>query len=261
MMKLPVKVTNVLVVVSTLTALGACKPSAKNNNSNNTSPTQGFSIAPVGVSGTEIQVAGTAFPARVQFKMSGTTDPSSFALALVERPANTTIEGRASLNPVLLWTPSASQPQAYVQFVIRDLKRCESATGNRAGCNLVDGQISPSSPIQPYDKLSTRYLLRFTGDSRVLQATNNAVVPGTQVIPGANNGIGNAVINTIGNQVLSGAGRVATTYVANGFSTNGMGWQQILQSAFGIPQATTPGATTGTVGTSVATGTTGNGAW
>jgi len=69
------------------------------------------------------------------------------------------------------------------------------------------------------------------------------------------------VINTIGNQVLSGAGRVATTYVANGFTTNGMGWQQILRSAFGIPQATTPGATAGTVGTSVSKGTPGNGAW
>lgn len=247
MMKLPERFTNAAVVASAVAALAACKPaSKKNNNANNTAPNQSLSIAPVGVSGSEIQVAGTAFPARIQFRVSGTTDPAAFTVALVERPANTTIEGRASLKPVLLWTPSASQPQAYVQFVIRDLKRCESATGNRAGCNLVDGQISPASPVQPYDKLSTRYLLRFTGDSRVLQANNSAVVPGSQVIPGANTGntIGGTVINAIGNQVLSGAGRAATTYISNGFSTNGMSWQQILQNAFGIPQApVTPPAT------------------
>lgn len=257
MMKLPARFTNTVVMVSAVAALAACKPAAKKNNSNNTAPNLGLSIAPVGVSGSEIQVAGTAFPARIQFRVSGTSDPASFALALVERPANTTIEGRASLQPVLLWTPSTSQPQAYVQFVIRDLKRCESATGNRAGCNLVDGQISPSSPVQPYDKLSTRYLLRFTGDSRVLQANGAAVVPGSQVIPGANgaNTIGGTVINAIGNQIMSGAGRAATTYISNGFSTNGMSWQQILQNAFGLPQANAPvpGATAGT--------TTPSGAW
>lgn len=236
----------VAIVASGLVAT-ACKPAAKKNKNSNTSdPNQSVAIAPVGVTGSEIQVAGTAFPARIQFKISGITDPATISLAMVERPANTAIEARATLQPVLLWTPTSSQPQAYVQFVIRDLKRCESATGNRASCNLVDGQISPGSPVQPYDKLSTRYMLRFTGDSRVLQANNSAVIPGSQIIPGGANGgttIGGTIFNTVGNQVMSGAGRMATTYIGNGFSTNGMTWQQILQSGFGIP-STAPGTVT-----------------
>ena len=250
MKKLPVYLT---IVVSSFAALAAtgCKPAGKkNNNANQSDPNQGISIAPVGVTGSEIQVAGSSFPARIQFKISGVSDPSTMTLAMVERPANTMIESRATLQPVLLWTPSVSQPQAYVQFVIRDMKRCEAATGNRATCSLVDGQISSGSPVQPYDKLSTRYLLRFTGDSRVLQASNNAVVPGNQVVPGTNGGstIGGAVFDAVGNQVIAGAGRAAYTFIGNGFSTNGMTWQQILQGGFGIPSTAPPVTGTGTSG-------------
>ncbi len=246
MKKLPVYFT---IVVSSFAAISAtgCKPAAKkNNNANQSDPNQGISIVPVGVTGSEIQVAGSSFPARIQFRISGVTDPSTMTLAMVERPANTMIDSRATLNPALLWTPTVSQPQAYVQFVIRDLKRCEAATGNRATCSLVDGQISAGSPVQPYDKLSTRYLLRFTGDSRVLQANNGAVIPGNQVIPGANGGsnIGGVVFDAVGNQVMAGAGRIATTFIGNGFSTNGASWQQILQNGFGIPSTTTPPVTT-----------------
>ena len=241
MKKLPVYVT---IVVSSLAAFAAtgCKPAAKGNNANQSDPNQNVAIVPVGVTGSEIQVAGASFPARIQFQISGVTDPSKISLALVERPANTSIESRATLQPVLLWTPSTSQPQAYVQFVIRDMTRCQAATGNSVTCALADGQISPGSPAQPYDKLSTRFLLRFTGDSRVLQANNSAVVPGTQVIPGSTNGgstIGGTILSTVENQVMSGAGRIATTFIGNGFSTTGMTWQQILQNGFGIPTTTT----------------------
>jgi hypothetical protein len=193
------------------------------------------SISPVGVSGSEIQVATTAFPARVQFRINGSTDPSAFTLALAERPANVTIEGRSTLQPILLWTPTASQPQAYVQFVLRDVKRCAATTGNQATCSLSDGQISPSSPLQPYDKLSSRYLLRFTGDTRTLQGgSNNAVIPGTQVLPAPNNA-GSTIFNQIGTQILQAGGRIGAQIIQNNFDTNGLDWNQILQQAFGLP--------------------------
>jgi hypothetical protein len=41
---------------------------------------------------------------------------------------------------------------------------------------------------------------------------------------------------------------MAYTFIGNGFSTNGMTWQQILQGGFGIPSTTPPVAGTGTNG-------------
>lgn len=238
------------VVVASVVAFAACKPAGKKSSSPGTpGPNIDASIAPVGVSGSEIQVASTAFPARIQFRISGANDPAAFSLALAERPANVTIEGRNTLQPVLLWTPTASQPQAYVQFVMRDVKRCAATTGNQASCSLSDGQVSPSSPLQPYDKLSTRYLLRFTGDTRSLQGGNsNAVIPGTQVLPAPNGG--STLFNQLGTQILQAGGRVGAQIIQNNFSTSGLNWNQILQQAFGLPtnQTTTP-PSTGTNGT------------
>lgn len=229
------------VTALSLLALGACKPDSKKSSSPSTPPVSGLSIAPVGVSGTEIQVAGSSFPARIAFAINGTTDPTQVALAMVERPANSTIEGRTSLNPSLLWTPTTSQPQAYVQFVLRDLKRCTETTGNPASCSLIDGQISPSSPVQPYDTLSTRYTLRFTGSTSVLQNNGTAVVPGSTTTPIPNNGstIGGVVWDQVTNQFINAGGNVLSQYIANGFSTEGLSWQDILRQAFGVPSTST----------------------
>ncbi|MEY4632624.1 MAG: hypothetical protein RIQ81_2744, partial [Pseudomonadota bacterium] len=182
---------------------------------------------------------------------SGTNDPTAFSLALAERPGNVTIEGRASLQPLLLWTPTASQPQAYVQFVLRDVKRCMATTNNQSACSVSDGQISPSSPLQPYDKLSTRYLLKFTGDSRTLQGGNsNAVIPGTQTVPTPNSG--STIFDQVGSQILQAGTRLGAQYIQNGFRTNGWDWNQILQQAFGVPTTPqtppVPGSTTPNAG-------------
>lgn len=248
MMMLANRKTKTIVTVSAamLLALSACKPdSKKSNKTTNTAPTA-VTITPVGVSGTEIQVAGTSFPARIPFRVSGITDPAQMALAMVERPGNTSIEGRNTLDPVLLWTPTASQPQANVQFVIRDLKRCTETTGNPASCSLIDGQISPNSPVQPYDTLSTKYVLRFTGSTSVLQNNGSAVVPGSSTTPAPNDTstIGGIVWDQVTNQFINAGGNVLTQYIANGFSTEGLTWQEVLRRAFGVPNtSTTPPVT------------------